>query len=143
MDAYRGISDHDLAAMVAYLRTSSPVHHTTERSSYPQGVIPQGAPIASVPDPENDPVARGSYLAVNLAHCMNCHSARLADGRRDPTRPGASGATVSRFASLSNPDAIRGDVRAHRETLSRVVRHHPLRGSEGRGAVPIIFPDIR
>jgi mono/diheme cytochrome c family protein len=89
----RGISDRDLAAMVVYLRSVSPVHHATERSTYPSPIESQGQPIASVPDPQNDPVARGAYLAVNLAHCMNCHSARLADGRKDPTRPGASGAT--------------------------------------------------
>lgn len=93
LDAYRGISDHDLASMVAYLRTASPVRHTTERSAYPTAVVRRDALVTSVPDPADNPVARGAYLAGNLAHCMNCHSARLADGRKDPERPGASGAT--------------------------------------------------
>ena len=47
-DAYRGISDRDLAAIVAYLRTVPPVHHATERSTYPTAIESQGPPVASV-----------------------------------------------------------------------------------------------
>ena len=93
VESYRGLSDRDLAAMVAYLRTTPPVRHEVkERSSYPFALAPHGPAVATVPDPpENDPVARGAYLAVNVAHCMDCHSAHLAEGRRDPARPGATG----------------------------------------------------
>jgi len=93
VEAYRGISDRDLAAMVAYLRAIPPVRHAVaERSTYPFPPQPAGPPVASVPDPpEDDPVARGAYLAIHLAHCMNCHSPQLAEGRRDPARPGATG----------------------------------------------------
>jgi mono/diheme cytochrome c family protein len=92
-ESYRDIADRDLAAMVAYLRTIPPVRHAmTERSTYSFPLTPHGPPVASVPDPpETDPVARGAYLAVNLAHCMDCHSAQLSEGRRDPARPGATG----------------------------------------------------
>lgn len=93
VEAYRGISDRDLAALVAWLRTVPPVRHAvTERSRYPFALAPHGPPVGSVPDPPaSDPVARGRYLAVNLAHCMDCHSAQLAEGRADPERRGASG----------------------------------------------------
>jgi mono/diheme cytochrome c family protein len=93
VESYRGISDRDLAAMVAYLRTVPPVRHAvTERSRYPYELTPHGGPVASVPDPpEGDPVRRGEYLAVNIAHCMDCHSAQHSEGRRDPARPGAPG----------------------------------------------------
>ena len=93
VEAFRGISDRDLAAIVAYLRTIPPVRHAvTERSTYSYALTTAGPPVASVPDPpENDPVARGAYLAIHLAHCMNCHSPQLAEGRRDPARPGATG----------------------------------------------------
>jgi mono/diheme cytochrome c family protein len=93
VESYRGISDSDLAAMVAYLRTTPPVRHAvTQRSTYPFVVQRAGPPVASVPDPPaGDAVARGTYLAVTIAHCMDCHSAQLGEGRRDPARPGATG----------------------------------------------------
>lgn len=93
VESYRGISDRDLAAMVAHLRTVPPVRNEVrERSSYPFALAPHGPPVAAVPDPpENDAVARGAYVAVNLAHCMDCHSAQLSEGRRDPAGSGANG----------------------------------------------------
>lgn len=93
VESYRGISDRDLAALVAWLRTVPPVRHTVaERSRYPFALVPHGPPVASVPEPAaDDPVARGRYLAVNLAHCMDCHSAQLSEGRADPAGRGASG----------------------------------------------------
>ena len=114
VESYRGISDRDLAAMVAHLRTVPPVRHEVkERSAYPSPLTPHGPPVASVPEPPaNDPVARGAYLAVNIVHCMDCHSAQLSEGRRDPARPGATGlvlegpwgAAAARNIS-SHPDA--------------------------------------
>jgi hypothetical protein len=90
---YRGLSDHDLMAMVAYLRAVPPVQHAvTERSTYPFPLTPYGPPVAGVPDPpEDDPVARGAYLAGPLAHCMDCHTPPLPAERRDWSRIGAGG----------------------------------------------------
>jgi mono/diheme cytochrome c family protein len=90
---YRGLSDHDLMAMVAYLRAVPPVQHAvTERSTYPFPLTPYGPPVAGVPDPpEDDPVARGAYLAGPLAHCMDCHTPPLPGERRDWSRIGAGG----------------------------------------------------
>ena len=92
VESYRGIADRDLAALVAWLRTVPPVRHAVaERSSYPFALTSHGGPVASVPPPENTPVARGRYIAVNLAHCMDCHSAQLSEGRADPNGRGARG----------------------------------------------------
>jgi mono/diheme cytochrome c family protein len=93
VESYRGISDRDLAALVAWLRTIPPVRNSiTERSRYPFALTPHGPPLASVPDPPaNDPVARGLYVAVSLAHCMDCHSAQLSEGRADANGRGARG----------------------------------------------------
>ena len=90
---YRGLSDHDLMAMVAYLRAVPPVQHAvTERSTYPFPLTPYGPPVAAVPDPpEDDPVARGAYLAGPLAHCVDCHTPPLPGERRDWSRIGAGG----------------------------------------------------
>lgn len=93
VESYRGISDRDLAALVAWLRIVPPVRHeAAERSRYPFTLVPHGPPIASVAEPAmDDPVSRGRYVAVNLAHCMDCHSAQLSEGRADPAGRGASG----------------------------------------------------
>ncbi len=93
VESYRGISDRDLAALVAWLRSVPPVRHAvTERSRYPVPPTPHGPPVVSVPEPPaDDPVERGRYIAVNLAHCMDCHSAQLSEGRTDPNGRGARG----------------------------------------------------
>jgi mono/diheme cytochrome c family protein len=93
VESYRGISDRDLAALVAWLRTVPSVRHAvTERSRYSFALTPAGPPVTSVPDPPaDDPVARGRYIAVNLAHCMDCHSAQFSEGRADPNGRGARG----------------------------------------------------
>lgn len=92
VESYRGISDRDLAAIVAYLRTVKPVQHAvTERSRYPFTLQPHGAPVTSVPEPANDAVSRGAYLAINIVHCMDCHSGHISEGHRDPNRAGAAG----------------------------------------------------
>ena len=88
---YRGLSDHDLTAIVTYLRTVPPKRNAvTQRSTYPFPVEPYGPPIDHVADPPDNPVARGAYIAGPLAHCMECHTPVLtaiaagldADGRR-------------------------------------------------------------
>ncbi|WP_424812874.1 c-type cytochrome [Roseococcus sp. YIM B11640] len=88
---YRGISDPDMAAIIAYLRSVPPVSNAiAERSSYPfplQALPPPGA----VPPPADDPVSRGAYLVGPLGHCLDCHSSHTADGRIDPAKPGGQG----------------------------------------------------
>jgi mono/diheme cytochrome c family protein len=93
IELYRGLSDHDIVAMVAYLRAVPPVHHAvTERSTYPFPLTPYGPPVVGVPDPpRDDPAARGAYLAGPVAHCMDCHTPPLPGERRDWPRIGAGG----------------------------------------------------
>jgi mono/diheme cytochrome c family protein len=89
---YRGLSDADLAAMVAYLRTVPPIRNAVEKSTYRIPLPPAyGPPVASVAPPADNPVARGAYLAGPVAHCMECHTPLLPDGQNDMTRLGAGG----------------------------------------------------
>ena len=73
---YRGISDNDLAAMVAYLRTVPPVKHAVAKSTYRITLPPSyGPPVGKVADvPRTDKVAYGRYLAGPVGHCVECHS---------------------------------------------------------------------
>ena len=93
IELYRGLSDRDVLAMVAYIRTVPAVRHAvTERSAYPEPPAPHGPPVAAVADPPaDDPVARGAYLAGPVAHCMDCHTPPLPGDRRDWSRMGAGG----------------------------------------------------
>jgi mono/diheme cytochrome c family protein len=91
MGLYRGLSDADLAAMVAYLRTVPAVRNATERSVY-RIPLPDayGPPVASVPPPADTAVARGAYLAGPVAHCVECHTP-MVNGQNDFSRTGAGG----------------------------------------------------
>ena len=89
---YRGMSDSDVRAIVAYLRTVKPIHNTVAKSTYKIPLPPAYGPVVtSVPDvPRDDKLAYGKYLATGLGHCMDCHTPQV-KGRNDMTRMGAGG----------------------------------------------------
>ena len=79
--AYRGMSDDDAKAVVAYLRGVKPVVNRTARSTY-RIPLPDswGPTVTSVPAVSDaDPVKYGDYIVNSLAHCTECHS-RPVDG---------------------------------------------------------------
>jgi mono/diheme cytochrome c family protein len=92
IELYRGISDADLAAMVAYLRSVPAVRNAVPASEY-RIPLPAdyGPPVANVPGPANDPVSRGRYLAGPIGHCIDCHTPMTQEGRRDWSRTGQGG----------------------------------------------------
>jgi mono/diheme cytochrome c family protein len=96
--AYRGLSDADVTAMVAYLRTVPGVANTTEPSRYDFPLPPAyGPPVGSVkaPDPA-EKVAYGAYLAGPVGHCLECHTPMLPGGQRDlAARLGWGGAKLT------------------------------------------------
>ncbi len=73
---YRGISDRDLSAIVAYLRAAPTVERQVPASTYNIDLPPAyGPPVGSVADVSaDDPVKYGEYLAGPVAHCMECHT---------------------------------------------------------------------
>lgn len=75
-DMYRGLSDRDTKAIIAYLRNLKPVKHATRKSVYKMPLPPAyGPPVGSIADvPRTDKVAYGAYLAGPLGHCMECHT---------------------------------------------------------------------
>ena len=83
---YRGMSDADAMALVAYIRSIPPVKNGTPASFYRVPVPPSwGPPVGhlTAPDPA-DTIAYGGYLAGPVAHCMECHSGPGANGAPDP-----------------------------------------------------------
>jgi mono/diheme cytochrome c family protein len=92
-DLYRRLSDDDVKAMVAYLRTVASVRQVVPRSQY-KVPIPDsyGPPVGVVVAPaRQDLVEYGEYLAGPVAHCVECHTPFLPEGRADWTRIGAGG----------------------------------------------------
>lgn len=73
---YRGLSDTDLDAIVAYLRTVPAVESDLPASEYNIPLPPAyGPPIDTVAGiPRGVTVEYGGYLAGPIAHCMECHT---------------------------------------------------------------------
>lgn len=90
---YKHISDADLAAMVAYLRSVPPVTNAVPKSDYRMPLPPAWTPpVALVPEVTRvNPVAYGAYMAGPLGHCLDCHTPLLPNGQRDMARAGAGG----------------------------------------------------
>lgn len=73
---YRGISDSDAKAIVAYLRKVPAVSNKVQKSQYKVPLPPAyGPPVGQVDAPlSSSKIAYGKYLAGPLGHCMECHS---------------------------------------------------------------------
>lgn len=73
---YRGLSDNDLKAVVAFLRTLPSVESDVGQSEYNIELPPAyGPPLGSVADiPRGITAQYGAYLAGPVAHCMECHT---------------------------------------------------------------------
>ena len=90
---YRGLSDRDVKAIVAYLRTVKPIRNTIPASVYNIPLPPSyGPPVKSVPEvPRGDKLAYGAYLAGPAGHCIECHSPMGERGPDIENRLGAGG----------------------------------------------------
>jgi mono/diheme cytochrome c family protein len=89
---YRGMSDTDVNAIVAYLRQVKPVQNPVGKSTYRIPLPPSyGPPVTHVADVSRaNKVAYGKYLATGLGHCMDCHTP-MVQGRSDMSRIGGGG----------------------------------------------------
>ncbi|XDA99638.1 c-type cytochrome [Sulfitobacter sp. LCG007] len=73
---YRGLSDSDLGAIVAFLRTVPAIDNDPGTSTYHIPLPPAyGPPVDTVEEvPRGVTVAYGEYLAGPVMHCMECHT---------------------------------------------------------------------
>ena len=90
---YEIMTDQDLDAVIAYLKTIKPIKNTVPDPVYK---IPQGHPIPPGGDKPftdvmmSDTVKKGFYL-VTIAHCMECHTPMGPRGHEFTTKLGAGG----------------------------------------------------
>lgn len=115
IELYRGISDHDAHAIVAYLRNLRPVRNQVPKASY-RIPLPQsyGPSVGRVPGvPRTDRLRYGAYLAGPLGHCTECHTPMIPTGRRDfENQLGAGGfPLVGHWGTVFSPN-----ITPHKET---------------------------
>lgn len=114
-ELYRKISDSDIRAIVAYLRSVPPADKLVPRTNWGNVVHgPYGPPVGHVPDVDSsNKVAYGAYLAGPLGGCISCHTPDDKSGRPNYARRlGAGGRT---FESRSG-EAIAGNITPDRDT---------------------------
>lgn len=91
---YEILTDRDVDAIVAYLRSVKPVKNEVAGPIYKtamQRVVFPGAEKPMAESDMADPVKRGFYLAT-AAHCMECHTPAVS-GRHDYAKSLAKGGT--------------------------------------------------
>jgi len=73
---YRDLSDSDVNAIVAFLRTLPAIENEPGASQYNIPLPPAyGPPVTSVADiPRGPTVEYGAYLAGPVMHCLECHT---------------------------------------------------------------------
>jgi mono/diheme cytochrome c family protein len=90
---YKDLSDTDLAAIVAFLRTLPAIENAVPASVYDIPLPPAyGPPVEHVADiPRGVTVEYGQYLAGPIAHCMECHTPMGPQGSMYETALGQGG----------------------------------------------------
>jgi len=112
---YRNMSDSDVLAIVAYLRSVKPINHKVEKSTYKNSLPDSYGPmIDHVGDiPTGNMVVSGANLA-SIGHRMACHTPivddkldmrRLGSGGRELPAPGG-GTITSADLTSANPEGI-------------------------------------
>ncbi len=110
---YNNMSDDDVKAIVAYLRTLTPVKHEVAESRWniPQQAMP---PAKGTPAPAmSEKVTYGGYLVNALGHCFECHTPMGPTGP-DMAKIGAGGMEITLapgmniFTSNITPDPDTG-----------------------------------
>ena len=99
VETYNTMSDDDVRAVVAYLRSIKPVHNEVSVSKWfiPQEPMP---PAKGLPaPPPTDKVAYGGYIVNSLAHCFECHSTPGPSRARDFARGLGGGGNLLTLAS--------------------------------------------
>ena len=91
---YNRMSDDDVKAIVAYLRTVKPVHNEVKPSKYKIPLKPEPAAKGTAAPPKTDKVAYGDYLVNAIAHCHECHTPFIGPAQDFANQYGAGGLEI-------------------------------------------------
>lgn len=115
-EVYRGLSDSDTAAIIAYLRALPAVASDLPTSRYDIPLPPAwGPPVGTVADvPGAVSAEYGAYLAGPVAHCIVCHSPM------GPKGPDIAGQTGRGGMVFHGPwgEAVASNLTSHRDGLA-------------------------
>ena len=83
------LRDDDLAAVIAYLRSTAPVSHAVPehdlslfgKALMAFAIAPVSTPVPPGDAPSGQTVERGAYLANDVSSCVSCHTNRGDDGQ--------------------------------------------------------------
>lgn len=143
---YNAMSDADVKAIVAYLRTVKPIHNEVPQSKYnvPQQAMP---PAKGLPSPSpKDKVAYGGYIVNALAHCFECHSGPDARGVPDLKNNLGSGGfliTLAPGATVMTPNITQDPETGIGKWTDADIKKamtHGVRPDGGRLSPPMPFP---
>ena len=145
---YRGMSDTDVRAIVAYLRTLKPVKNEVPEPEYHIPLPPNYGPkVESVSDvSRDDPVAYGEYVTHTLGHCTGCHTPRE-NGKLDFSRTNIGGRIFENIYGLGfvavsmniTPHAVAGIGEWSDEDVKRAITKGISRNGRTLAAV-MAFP---
>ena len=90
---YNRMTDQDVNALVAYLRTVPAIDNVVAPNGELKLSRPRAPKPTSTPDPVDDPVKHGEYL-VTIMNCSMCHTPAGKDGLPDLTRQFAGGVAI-------------------------------------------------
>lgn len=107
-DFYSRMSDGDVKAIVAYLRTVKPVHNEVPESQYKIPLKPEPPVKDVVAPPKSDKVAYGRYI-VTIAHCMECHTPLVGPKRDLENQLGAGGFKIDYDGAIITTRNITSD----------------------------------
>jgi mono/diheme cytochrome c family protein len=94
VDYYNKLSNDDVRAIVAYLRTVPPVRNEVPESKYRIQLKAEPPAKGHPAPPKTDKVAYGEYLAT-MAHCLECHTPMVGPNRDYEKQRGAGGFTFN------------------------------------------------
>lgn len=112
---YRNISDRDVKAIVAYMRTIEAVKNVVPKSDYKISLPPNwGPPVGNVAEvTTDDPLAYATYVATTLGHCNECHTP-IVHGEYDFSRTGMGGNSYVGIFGL-NTTTVSANITPHKE----------------------------
>jgi len=116
------IADDEIAALVAYLKSVTPIKSSVPARSLKIPVPSLTIPTASKVAPRDGP-ARGAYLAGGAGHCTECHTPRRFDFSPDDAKflAGGPGPQRSRAANIT-PHGETGIGRWTETQIARFLR---------------------
>ncbi len=116
--AYADMSDEDMTAIIAYLRSLEPEENEIAEATIYEGTredvrtVPEIDPDAEFPAPNmDDQLEYGTYLASHVTACVRCHGSVTEEGQLDPTGPAIGQVTVhSEFGAFQLPSLAQSEM---------------------------------